>query len=366
MKITKIIGKRVRPSDVRAFGVRKAREAVRFHTSLPEYQVTPLVSLKNLSADLGVQNIYIKDESKRFGLNAFKGLGGSFAIHKIAPEEPTTFVTATDGNHGRGIGWAAARLGHQAVVYMPRGSQPERLENIRKTGAHAEILDMEYDDVVRYAAKMAREKGWILTQDTSWKGYEEIPSYIMQGYTTMGYEIIRQLGSTVPTHVFLQAGVGSMAGAMTAFFTDFYGKYRPKIIIVEPDGANCFYETAEKNDGEIHFYQGEMHSIMAGLCCGEPCPIAWKIIRDHADYALSCPDHVTETGMRTLGHPLGDDEKIVSGESGAVTLGALVEMLKNPEDNAIADTLEINEKSVILCISTEGDTDHENYRKIVG
>ena len=354
-------------ADKRRFGAEKAQEAANFHRTLPDYAPTPLVGLRALAASLGIKGVYVKDESPRFGLNAFKGLGGSFAMHRLAEGRTgkLTFVTATDGNHGRGVAWAAQRLGHEAYVYMPRGSAVERLENIRALGAHAEITELSYDDTVRYAARMSAEHGWILLQDTAWDGYEEIPALIMQGYTTMGLEITAQLGSVRPTHVFLQAGVGAMAGAMTAFFADHYGEHRPKIVIVEPEGANCIFRTAKADDGTLHFCGDDLHSIMAGLCCGEPCTIGWEMLRDYADFVLSCEDAVAELGMRTLGRPLPSDVRIVSGESGAATVGAATAILREPEHAALREALELTADSVLLCISTEGDTDKENYRRIM-
>jgi len=366
MRLTPIV-KRPPVADAKRFGTEKAKEAAAFHASLPEYAPTPLAELTALAGAMGLCALYVKDESARFGLNAFKGLGGSFAMHTLAQgrEEKLTFVTATDGNHGRGVAWAAQRLGHEAYVYLPKGTARERLENIRVLGAHAEMLKVGYDDAVRHAAEMAEKNGWILIQDTAWAGYEEIPSLIMQGYTTMGLEIAAQLGNKKPTHIFLQAGVGAMAGAMTAFFADYYGADRPTIVIVEPDGADCIFRTAAADDGRLHFCGAEMHTIMAGLCCGEPCTIGWEQLRSHADFVLACGDAIAELGMRTLGLPLGGDVPIVSGESGAVTVGALRMLTEHPACAPLRKTLGLDAGSVVLCISTEGDTDRANYRRIV-
>ena len=349
------------------FGVKKAEAAREFHRTIPEYAETPLIKLDALAERLGLQAFYVKDESARFGLNAFKGLGGSFAMQALARGKTgkLSFVTATDGNHGRGVAWAAKRLGHEAHVFMPKGSSPERLENIRRQGAHAEITDLSYDDTVRYAASLAEENGWILLQDTAFPGYEEVPALIMQGYTTMGAEIVEQLGETVPTHIFLQAGVGAMAGAMTAFFTDAYRENKPTIVIVEPEGADCIFRTAEADDGALHFCGEDMHTIMAGLCCGEPCTIGWEQINANADFAVSCPDSTTEHGMRVYGHPEGNDPVIVSGESGAVTGGLVVELMTDADNADIKNTLGLDGNSIVLCISTEGDTDKASYRRIV-
>ena len=211
-----------------------AKKVQSFHASFPVYKETPLVELKHTAKSMGLGNIYIKDESYRFGLNAFKVLGGSYAIGnylakrlgKSITEMPyeklvsgeikrelgdITFVTATDGNHGRGVAWTAKQLQQKSVVYMPKGSAEERLMNIRAEGADASITDLNYDEAVRLANSQAEQKGWVMVQDTAWEGYEDIPGWIMQGYGTMGYEAYMQLPEK-PTHIFLQAGVGSMAG----------------------------------------------------------------------------------------------------------------------------------------------------------
>ena len=376
-------------SDVKNYGVEKAKTVRAFHASFPEYGVTPLTELKALAGSIGVKNIFIKDESYRFGLNAFKVLGGSFAIGSYIAREfgcdiaelpferlvsdeindklgEITFVTATDGNHGRGVAWTANRLGQKSVVFMPRGTAKERLDNILALGSDASITDMLYDDAVRHSKKCADEYGWVVVQDTAWEGYEEIPKNIMQGYTTMALEAYEQLGAVRPTHIFLQAGVGSMAGAVCAFFADAYGdENRPLITVLEPNGANCVYNTALHNNGKVYATDGDMNSIMAGLCCGEVCSLAWNVLKDHADFFVTAPDSVAERGMRALGKPCGADKKVISGESGASTLGYVLEVMTHPELSDIKNELNLNEDSVILCFSTEGDTDKENYKRIL-
>ena len=258
------IQKDVRSSDFDAlFTVAKAKAVKEFHESLPGYEATPLRELSALAKHVGLKNLFVKDESYRFELNAFKGLGGSYALAEVIATklnitpaevknvEPNsfTFVTATDGNHGRGIAWAAKNLKQQAVVYMPKGSAVERLENIRKLGATAEITELNYDDTVRFAKSQGDANGWILVQDTAWPGYEEIPGWIMQGYMTMALEAVQSLGDIVPTHIFLQAGVGAMARALTGFFNHYYGDKKPTIIYVEPNKADCVFQTVKANDG---------------------------------------------------------------------------------------------------------------------
>lgn len=275
-----------------SFHMNAAKRAAAFHRSIPGYKETPLVCLNDLAVQSGVAGIYVKDESFRFGLNAFKVLGGSYCIaryiadrlqmdtkdltyEKIAGRETKeklgeiTFVTATDGNHGRGIAWTAHMLGQKSVVFMPVNTAKERLENIRNLGAEASITDLNYDAAVKYAAECEKKYGWVLVQDTAWEGYEVIPRWIMEGYMTMAYEAVNQLAEIRPTHIFLQAGVGSMAGALTGFFADYYrGKDRPIITIVEPDKADCIFRTAKADDGKLHSVGGNMGTIMAGLACG--------------------------------------------------------------------------------------------------
>lgn len=374
---------------VKRFGPENAKKVRAFHASFPEYQVTPLAKLDQLAKALGVANVYVKDESYRFGLNAFKVLGGSYTIGNylaqrlgkdiselpfpvLSSEEvrrqigEVTFVTATDGNHGRGIAWTANRLGQKSVVYMPKGSALERLHNIQALGADASITDMNYDDAVRLANSNAEKYGWVMVQDTAWEGYEDIPGWIMEGYTTMAAEAVEQMKGEKPTHVFLQAGVGAMSGGITGFFADLYGdEDRPIITIVEPNKADCIYRSAKANDGKPHFVKGDMNTIMAGLACGEPCTIGWNVLRDYADNFVSMPDYVAAEGMRVLGNPLPGDERVISGESGAATLGFVAEVMRNESLDWLREQLKLDENSKILCFSTEGDTDRENYRRIV-
>lgn len=373
--------------DLSFLSLEEAKKIRSFHASFPVYHPTPLAHLKETANCLGLGDIYVKDESYRFGLNAFKVLGGSFAIGNylagklgkdiseldyaaLVSEETKkalgeiTFVTATDGNHGRGVAWTANQLGLKAVVYMPKGSAKERLENIQAEGAEASITELNYDDAVRLANSQAEDKGWVMVQDTAWEGYEDIPTWIMQGYGTMGLEAYEQL-TEKPTHIFLQAGVGSMAGAVTGLFSSIYGNDRPVITIVEPNKADCLFRTAEANDGKRHFVTGDMDTIMAGLACGEPCSIGWEILSDYADYFISCPDYVAAKGMRILGNPAKKDDRVISGESGAAAFGCVAEIMTNPELAEFRKTLKLDETSRVLFFSTEGDTDQDNYKEIV-
>ncbi|KFB98774.1 putative diaminopropionate ammonia-lyase [Trabulsiella guamensis ATCC 49490] len=367
------------------FSRRQAQQARHFHQKITGYQPTPLYALKDLSALLGIKNILVKDESQRFGLNAFKMLGGSYAIARLLCEkyqlnindfsfdtikttikEKMTFATTTDGNHGRGVAWAAKQLGQNAVVYMPKGSAQERVDAILKLGAECIVTDMNYDDTVRYTMKVAQENGWEVVQDTAWEGYTKIPTWIMQGYATLADEAVEQMtsmGISRPTHVFLQAGVGAMAGGVLGYLVDVYGASNLHSVVVEPELADCIYRSGVK--GQIVNVGGDMATIMAGLACGEPNPLGWEVLRNCATQFISCQDAVAALGMRVLGNPLGHDPRVISGESGAVGTGILAAIHYHPQRDALMQKLGLDRDSVVLVISTEGDTDAKHYREVV-
>ena len=387
MQITLIFSNDKKYDDISFLDLFHVQKVSAFHQSFQKKKKTPLVELKNLAQKLHLKNFFVKDESYRFGLNAFKVLGGSFAIGKyiaqklnlniedlsyeklISPElrqkiGDITFVTATDGNHGRGVAWTANQLIQKSVVYMPKGSSPERLKNIQAENADASITELNYDDAVRLANANAEKYGWVVIQDTSWPGYQDIPRWIIQGYSTMAYEAYSQITQR-PTHIFIQAGVGSLAASVTGFFANIYKDDKPIITVVEPDTADCIFRTAQANDEQLHFVKGSMPTIMAGLACGEPCDIGWNILKNHADFALTCADNISAKGMRILGAPLKGDRRVISGESGAVTSGLVAELMTNSRYEDIRRKLRLDENSVVLCFSTEGATDRKNYEDIV-
>ena len=375
-------------TDTAAFSPAATRGVRRFHRTLPGFKATPLAKLDNLARRLDVASISVKDESRRCGLNAFKILGASYALsahlaHILefppgdlsftefqTPERKQctkdfTCITATDGNHGRAVAWAAGQLGCRSVVLMPAGTTTARLESIRDLGADARIIDGNYDDAVELAAEQAQRENWLLIQDTAWADYTETPLRVMQGYLTMFDEAFEQLGSEAPTHVFIQCGVGSLAGSLQGYLVEKYGERRPLLAVVEPTFAACYYQSIKTGDGKPHRVDGHLDTIMAGLACGAPSSISWEILRDYADVFAACPDEVAARGMRILGNPLTGDDRVVSGESGAVTLGLLVNLLEQPELEPLKNDLSIDSDSRILLFSTEGDTDPEMYRQIV-
>ena len=369
--------------------VTKANE---FHKSFPQYSVTPLQKLSALASYLGVKGIYCKDESYRFGLNAFKVLGGSYAMGRYIAKElgrdisqlpynvlssdklredfgQATFFTATDGNHGRGVAWAAKRLGQKAVVRMPKGTTKTRFDNIAKEGAEVTIEEVNYDDCVRMAAaEAAKTEHGIIVQDTAWAGYEEIPSWIMQGYGTLVLEADKQLkenGIDRPTHVFVQAGVGSLAGAVVGYFAHKYKENPPVMVVCEASAADCLYRSAVQADGNLVNVTGDLQTIMAGLACGEGNTIGWDILKNHVTVFASCPDWMSAKATRIYANPLENDPHIISGESGSVPLGLAYTALHDEDAKDLKEALKLDENSNILVISTEGDTDPVRYREIV-
>ena len=375
-------------ASVEDFSPQELAKALAFHRTIPGYAPTPLVRLEKLAATLGLGRIDVKDESQRFGLKAFKVLGSAYAMARHIAERlgeditqlPFTlmtsaavrqkigqvvFATTTDGNHGRAVAWTARQLQQHAVVYMPQGSSPQRLQAIRDEGATAEIMAMNYDDTVRLCAEQARQHGWQLVQDTAWAGYEKMPRWIMQGYGTLMLEALQQLHEVPPTHIIVPAGVGSLAAAVQACVTAIHGRERPQVIVAEAQAADCLYRSALAQRGEAIAVGGDLATLMAGLSCGEANPLAWAILRDYATAFASCPDALASRGMRILASPLPGDPPVVSGESGAVTLGLLARLMQSPALATEREALGLNATSRVLLISSEGDTDPQRYRSIV-
>ena len=361
-------------------------QSIYFHQSFSEYKKTPLVRLSHLAKEWGLGQIYVKDESKRFNLNSFKVLGASYAIGKtlanylgkdlkdlsfdyLKSEEASSklkgikLLATTDGNHGRGVAWTARQLGLEVFIYMPKGTTQKRIEHIESLGATVETTQLNYDDTIRYMCEQAKGTDWLIVQDTSWEGYEEVPVWIMQGYCTIASEILGDLGEEKPTHLFLQAGVGAFAGAISDAFATWYKDAPPKVIVVEAEEAACFYDSFTKK--QMTSVGGELTTIMAGLACGEPNPLGWQILKQQAEGSMAVADSIAANGMRILGNPLRGDEKITAGECGGVTIGTLNSLMTDPVYKQLKEALSLNETSKVLCISTEGDTDPGIYKEVV-
>ena len=320
-------------------------EPYRFHQTLKAYERTPLVALKNYARKNGIGELYVKDESARFGLNSFKALGASFAVSRL-PQKPELLVSCTDGNHGQGLAWYGSVINVPVRILMPKGSDERRVAKIRKYGAEVVVSDFNYDDTVRYAARWAKEHNGTLVQDTAFDDYREVPSYIQTGYSTLIIEAIQQMGKE-PTHVFIQAGVGTFAGGAIRALSEICRKM-PYIGIIEAETCDCFYQSFEQE--KTVKIGGSPYTIMAGLNCGEPSILVLPVFQKYADWFFSVSDDVSLRGMALSQNPVEGDPVFNGGESGAVGLGLVDEII----EKGLKDVFHINEESAILVINTEG------------
>jgi diaminopropionate ammonia-lyase len=319
------------------------REAYAFHQSLPGYSPTPLVSVPELAAELGVGRLLVKDESSRLGLPAFKVLGASWACHQVLHRRPgAMLVTATDGNHGRAVARMAAHFGVGATVFVPVVMLPEIAARIVDEGAKVVWVDGDYDEAVRCAAAFAdAQPGRALVQDTAWAGYERVPAWIVQGYQTLLGEIDAQLGGA-PDLVAVPVGVGSLAEAVVRHYRR-PGAAHPSVLSVEPDTAACVLASlAAARTTTV----ATAATVMAGLNCGTVSRSAWPVLRAGCDAAVAVSDQDALRAVADLGR-LG----VSSGPSGAATLAGARAVLAEPERRA---ALGLGDDAVVVLLSTEG------------
>lgn len=364
-----------------ANGLNQVKEEI---TTWDDYAPTPLHNLAGLAADLGFAGLAYKDESARFELQSFKALGGAYAVIRQAQQylesqlgktvttadiraglyraylQDWTVCTATDGNHGRSVAWGARMVGCRAIIYIHATVSEGRKEAMEGFGAEVRRIDGNYDDSVRLAAADAADAGWIVVSDTSWPGYEAIPTDVMHGYMLMADEAIVQMAGKRPTHVFLQGGVGGMAAAVAAACDFHWGADRPMIIIAEPNQAACLFATADA--GKPVVVPGELDTLMAGLAAGEVSPLAWRVLREVGDGFVYLPDSDVPPLMRKLAQGVAGDPPVIAGESAVCGLAAATRLLTDPEA-AVAFKLDGN--SEILIFGSEGATDPALYHEII-
>jgi len=362
---------------------RSETEPLRFHRRLPGYRPTPLHRLSALARRLGVGQVLLKDESDRLGLPAFKVLGAAWAAYcqvgrmldappepwttlgelreKLAPLLPMELITATEGNHGRAVARVAAWLGFGARVFVPHATAPSRSAAIEDEGARVIRIDGSYDDAVEIAGA-ARAQRALLLQDTALPGYETIPAWIVDGYSTLGHEIDAELATADepgPDLVLVQIGVGGLASAAVRHFRRRGVQPPPRIVGVEPDGAAC--ALASLAHGEPTDVTHPVDSVMAGLNAGRISPTAWNWLRRGLDAAISVSDTRAEEAVRELAKA-----GVASGASGAAGLAGLIELLEGPDATPVRQRLGIDASTRVALICTEGPTDPEAYRRIVG
>ena len=367
-------------------------------SSWPGYAPTPLVQLDGLARSLGLAQLLYKDERGRFprdGLKSFKALGGAYAVanvlrHKVAAAtgaplasvrsrdllggvdsgkaaavtSAATVTCATDGNHGRSVAWGARLFGCRCVIFVHEHVSQGRREAIARYGAEVREVPGNYDDAVRAAAATAAKEGWTVVSDTSYPGYRDIPLDVMHGYGVMAAEIEAQLDAlrlAPPTHVLVQAGVGALASAICAHFWLHWGAQRPEFVVVEPANADCVYRSLAA--GQPVVVGGALDTVMAGLACGEVSELAWEILHGGCDAAVALDDDYALAAMRRLAQPAAGDPAIVAGETGGAGLAAL---LAAQDHAALRATLRLDAGARVLLLGSEGDTDPQIYRAIVG
>ncbi|NIY74846.1 diaminopropionate ammonia-lyase [Thalassospira sp. HF15] len=365
--------------------VAKSREAIDNITAWPSYQPTPLHRLSSLAHDCGLGEIWYKDEATRFGLKSFKALGGAYAVARqlqaiiedktgirptvsdiLAGKHRDTvseivITCATDGNHGRSVAWGAQMFGCGCVIYIHRDVSEGRKQAMEAFGAEVIRIKGNYDESVRLADSEAKSKGRIIVSDTSYEGYMEVPKDVALGYTVMLSEAVEQMDGDIPTHVLIQGGVGGLASAVTGYFWDLWGEKRPRIIVVEPEQANCLQESAKA--GHPVAVDGDLETLMAGLACGEVSLLGWQILSNGADDFMTLSEDMVAPVMQLLAHGYKADPKIEAGESAVAGLGAAILASQDP---AFAKALGLGPDSKIFVIGTEGATDPEMYERLVG
>mgnify|MGYP006102309141 CR=1 FL=1 len=368
--ISIIINSNFRKSKIHTFfNQSDLKEVKNFHQSIG-IKETPLFSLKNLAKKYKVGNIYIKDESKRHNMNAFKILGSSYAMHREIKKNTNLneFCTATDGNHGKSVARMAKEMGKKSIIFVPKDTVESRIKMIKSEGAKVIKTEKNYDQTVNiakdYACNINQNSKYpicSLIQDTAWDGYNLIPFNIMKGYLTQIIEISDQLLDEKIDFVFLQSGVGSWAASLVAYIQK-YWEYQPFIYSVEPYSANCVFESIAGGNRVSVNNGGE--TIMAGLNCGTVSKIAWPILKNGLMGAISIKDNLVEKAMKVLAHPLDKDIPVISGESGASPLAAIIGLKKILNKNRNIN-LRFSPKTNILIINTEGDTDKKSYDSII-
>lgn len=361
------------------------QQAKREITAWHGYAPTPLRRLTGLARAIGIRDILYKDEGERFGIGSFKALGGAYAVfrllqHAIAQETHTTVTSgdlisgryaaltagitvaaATDGNHGRSVAWGARNFGCRCVIYLPESTSEGRWRAIAAYGAEVRRLPGTYDDAVRQVAADAATHGWHVVSDTSYQGYMDIPRYVMQGYALTMEEALAQMSPTLPSHVFVQGGVGGIAAALCSYLWERHGAKRPRYIVVEPDKADCLFRSAVA--GQPTPAEGPLDTIMAGLACGEVSMLGWRILDRGADAFITVGDEAAAGCMRLLARDSFGDGAVVAGESAVAGLAGLLVAAEDPD---AWRSLALNRDSAVLVFGTEGATDPDLYRKIVG
>ena len=324
------------------------------------YKPTPLLLLNKLCKELNLNKVFYKDESKRFNLKSFKALGGAYAVEKITKgNKEITVSTATAGNHGRSVAWGAKRLGLKCKIFISEYVTDARGKAMEELGAEVIKVKGNYEKSLLECIKQSTNNNWQIVQDVAWKDYMVVPKLTMAGYSVMMKEIVDKVDNEKITHIFLQAGVGGMAGAMVAGIARYLSNV-PKIITIEPDSAACVMESIKS--GKIEKINITRESLMGGMSCGEPSLVPWEILKKSVNYCISLPDEDIARTMKLLGNGNFSDEKIIAGENSAP---GVISLIASCNDEKIKNKINLNSNSNVLLIGCEGDTDKEMYQKLL-
>ena len=335
-------------------------DSIKVISNWNDYQPTPLIELNKLANLIGVKKIYYKDESQRFELGSFKALGGAYAVEKIVDSKKNIIVsTATAGNHGRSVAWAAQKIGIKCKIFISENVSESRAKAMKKYGAEIIRVKGNYENSLQECKKISNKNNWEIIQDVSWENYEKVPQLIMAGYTIMIKEIFDQIENDSITHVFLQAGVGGMAASMIAGFAEF-SENVPKFIIVEPENADCVFKSIKNNKPTKVNIKKE--TLMGGMSCGDVSTVAWKILQNSINYCLTISDEAISSVVALLAESRLSDQKIVAGECSTPGITALIGAFKN---NNYLNKLELNSNSKVLIFGCEGSTDKKMYQKLL-
>ena len=333
----------------------------------PGYCPTPLLNLPGLAKALHVQDILYKDEANRFGLGSFKALGGAFAVSQLAHAPGTkpaalTVTTATDGNHGRSVAWGAREHGHRAVIYIHAEVSAGREQALRDHGAEVVRVDGNYDDSVRICYQAARENGWTVVSDTTYEGSgSDVARTVMLGYSVMLTELVEQFADNIPTHVFVQGGVGGLAATVCECLRLACEDRAPRVIVVEPELAPCLFVSASNNTPtKVEISQ---ETLMAGLSCGEVSSVAWPVLQRRADDFVTIADSIVAPTMTMLRDSPFGDAAVVAGESAVAGLAAFIAAR---QIDSLSKALNLTADSRVLVLGTEGATDPAVYQRMTG
>lgn len=378
--------KKESPRKYPLFSAKEAARVLAFHRSMPIYRETPIHDMAQLGSYLGIEKLWIKDESKRFNLSAYHILGASYGLAKwiaykgkqnndtigfdrmvwlLRNMDDFVIVAASDANHGYGVAYLAKLCGCQAKIYLSQGASESEQERISKVGGDVEVLDLSYDQTIVHAKEQSSKNGWLFLQNTPVEADESLITYIMQGYLSLVCEAYEQLGEQRPTHIILQAGIGSMAAALQAYLCNRFGANAPIIVIVEPRAADCFYRSHELQNGQSQSFLDDnpIDTVMAGLDNGIPSRIAWPILRDESYAFISCRDKVSYLGMRVLNSPLKGDPRLLASEAGALGLGTLFKICNEEHRKEIKEQLSLDENSKVMIFLTESPSDMQRFHK---